>query len=355
MPGEPVLALAVSARDWPDRLRQMLADHGGARVRLTALGSHDLVDEEYDVLFVDDICSFLTRGLVTGERERGHAVVGVFDPAEPAGRAHLVQLGVDAVVEASAPAERFVEVAAGVRSRGAAAPPPPAAKRAAERTGSLVVVRGISGGVGVSELALGLGATLGGAVVVEMNPFPSLAQRIGLPVHPNLATAVEAVDHGSGDPRPSLQTIDGSTSLLVGVAGGSGRLQGGGRRVVTRLRSFHAWTVVDAGWGPSELTGEADQVVVVAQGGPVGLTRCADDLAGSDLDTTHVVVNRAPTGRFQQAELLAAVLGEIRPRSLTVIPDDPEVSLASWNGRAVRSRRFLRGVAEVAAAFGVAA
>ena len=29
MTGEPVVAIAVSARSWPDALRQVLADHGG--------------------------------------------------------------------------------------------------------------------------------------------------------------------------------------------------------------------------------------------------------------------------------------------------------------------------------------
>lgn len=35
---ETELALAMSARNWADELHRFLADHGGARVRVTAMG-----------------------------------------------------------------------------------------------------------------------------------------------------------------------------------------------------------------------------------------------------------------------------------------------------------------------------
>jgi hypothetical protein len=45
-----------------------------------------------------------------------------------------------------------------------------------------------------------------------------------------------------------------------------------------------------------------------------------------------------------------AVLGEARPRSVTIICEDPAVTAAAWNGRPVESGSFVKAVASLAAA-----
>ena len=104
---ETELAIALSARDWPDRLRHFLADHGGARVRVAAMGPEDLLVEAYHILLIDDICSFLTPRLIDLVAQQGRVVLGVYDPAEFAdGKDRLLECGVADVVEAGCPPRR---------------------------------------------------------------------------------------------------------------------------------------------------------------------------------------------------------------------------------------------------------
>ena len=351
MANEPALAIAVSARDWPDRLRQWLADHGGARVRVTALTAQDVEEDHHHVLLIDDISSFLTRGLISSEHARGRRVIGVYDPAEVSGGEHLADLGVDVVVASNQPAEQFLRAARSLaigpdEQRVASVPRVPDGH---EHAGRLVDVRGISGGVGTSEIALGLGLAIGPAVVVELGPRPSLAQRNGLDLHPNFITAVELVDHGSGDVSDAIQRLSPSTRLLAGTADVAAAGRGAARRVVDRLRALSPWTLIDSG-ADSACHVASDQTVFVTLATPVGISRGLDALRHADLISTHLVLNRAPRGGFVRAEVMHAVLAEIRPKSVTIVPEDPGVGAAAWNGHPVESGSFLRAVASLAAA-----
>lgn len=348
---EPILALAVSARDWPDRLRVFLADHGGARVRLTALTVHDLTEEDHDVLVIDDISSMLSRGLVARAHAAGRKVLGVHDPAEPRGRQLLVELGADAVIGCDEGAESFVQAARelGVRvqHRSGRTDPAPVASRHAD--GKVVEVRGVSGGVGTSEVALALGFALDNSVVVEFAAEPSIAQRIGLALHPNVATAVEVVDHTGGEVGSVLQKAGRTTRVLVGATDSLAAGRGSARRVLDAIRAEARWTVVDGGCIPGAPT-PADHTVFVSVASPVGVVRCLDALRARDLANVHVVLNRAPRRAFNRSELLASVLAEIRPRSVTIVPEDSDVTCAAWNGTPVRPSPFTKAVGAVARA-----
>lgn len=356
MVAEPALAIAVSAREWPDRLRQSLADHGGARVRLTALSPHDLDDEQHDVLLIDDISSFLTRGLVSREHGRRRRVIGVYDPAEPAGRQHLVDLGVDEVLSCDDSAEAFLasarRLAVTVAERSRRPETPDIDEP--DDSGALVDVRGISGGVGASEVALALAGALGRAAVVELGLLPSLAHRIGLDLHPNMATAIEIVDHEGGDLGAALQRANGDVAVLVGTAEPVETGRGATRRVIEAVRRRTPWTVLDTGFA-SGAPLPTDHTVFVSTATPVGLGRCVDALRDKDVTETHLLLNRAPRGGFERAEIMHTVLSELRPRSVTIAPEDPAVTGAAWNGRPVQSGAFLRAVGGLAIAIGGAA
>ena len=56
----PELALAASARGWPDQLHRFLLDHGGGRVLARVMGPEQAAHDAYEVLLIDDVCSFLT-------------------------------------------------------------------------------------------------------------------------------------------------------------------------------------------------------------------------------------------------------------------------------------------------------
>jgi hypothetical protein len=343
---DPALAIAVSPRDWPDRLREALADHGGGRVRLTALSAHDLDEDHHDVLVVDDVCSFLSRGLVTREQSLGRGIVGVYDPGEPEGKGRLQALGVDAIVSCDEPAEVFVAAAHRVARRQG----PPVEGELTLRqptedgaTGALVSIRGVSGGIGASEIGLALALALDDACLVELAPMPSLAQRVGLHLHPNLATAVEIVEHGHGDVTGALQPITTRVSALVGFADQSQAGRSTVRRVLSMLQRTAAWTIVEAGAEAAAPIG-VDHEILVTAATPVGVSRCIDTVRRHGHPDAHLVLNRAPRGGFQRAQLRRVLLDQIRPRSLTIVPDDPSVANAAWNGRPVRVGPFTKAI-----------
>ena len=103
------IALAVSTRQWSAHLHRFLVDHGGARVRLYVMQPQDAFSEEFDVLLIDDICSFLSPHLVEKLNRAGHRVVGVYSPAEFSdGKDRLLACGVTEVIESDAGPEEFL-------------------------------------------------------------------------------------------------------------------------------------------------------------------------------------------------------------------------------------------------------
>ena len=227
---EPELAFAVSARSWSDGLHRFLADHGGARVRITAIGPDDLLGESFDILVIDDICSFLTPRLVGLVRAAGKQVIGVYDPREFAdGKDRLLECGVGDVVESSAHPDEFLAVigrvveTVDVEDDGAVFSVAATVERSSPGSGSrLTAVIGASGGVGSSEVAIAIAHSLavagGKAVLVDADlRTPSLAQRLGLDLHPNVRTAVDEIEFGSGAVETLVQSVMGGLSVLPGV------------------------------------------------------------------------------------------------------------------------------------------
>jgi methylmalonyl-CoA mutase cobalamin-binding subunit len=104
----PAVALVFSPEAWVEELHRHVSHHGGARVRQIVVEPSVALDEDYDVLVVSDRWPALTHGLVRAVHERGRGVLGVFDPEEPAGKDHLVDLGVDATIAADADVTEFV-------------------------------------------------------------------------------------------------------------------------------------------------------------------------------------------------------------------------------------------------------
>ena len=113
---EPAVALAFTPDFWVEDLHRHLSDHGGARVRSLVVEPGVALEETYDVLVVGHRWPPLTQGLVGDVHARGRAVLGVFDREEAASRAHLVGVGVDAVIESDAGPEGFIRAIVAGRS-----------------------------------------------------------------------------------------------------------------------------------------------------------------------------------------------------------------------------------------------
>jgi MinD-like ATPase involved in chromosome partitioning or flagellar assembly len=358
-------------------LHFFLVDHGGALVAGYVLSAAEATSKRADVLIIDDTSSILSRRLVIDLQRMGTAVVGVFDDSEgDAGRRRLEELGVDECIRGDAPPGAFLAVIEMVATAENAPTSPDPERRSSNQgpAGRVVAVVAASGGTGATEIAVALGAMLRSrsrsVVVVDADDVtPSIAQRLGLPVYPNLWTAAEAVVHGGGGHESAVVVHESGLGVLCGLAGASrASLPADDVSAVLReLAADHSVVVANASAkvglpGRAEgahispiamsVLAAAGSVVLVGAASPVGVTRIVSWLseAGSLIrqGDVHLVLNRFPGGGFRAAEIVDELLLLSTPRSVTVVPADQRVQRAEWRGTIVRRGPFQRAMAHLA-------
>lgn len=362
------LALAASARDWSDALHRFLTDHGGARVRAVVMGAEEVAAESFDVLVIDDVCSFLTPRLVELVRRHGRAVVGVFDPRDGAdAKRRLLDCGVDDVVETGASPEEFLAVLLRVRELRpeplAFEPPLPQPGP----SGRVIAVGAPPGGTGATEIAVALAAEMGALLIDADDVAPSIAQRLGCPLHPNLRTAIDVVHHRSGEVEEALTSV-GDMRLVAGLVSGEEWSQlhpGEVQAVVDEYAALAGTVVVNVASGLERpglgegrfglargLVGRADVVVGVGLPHPVGVTRLvlwmleAATLAPDARWLT--VVNRLPRSMYQRGEVSQELARALPGVPVALVPDDSRVREAAWAGATVAGGPFRRAVRRLA-------
>ena len=358
---EPTIALVFSPEAWVEQLHRHLTDHGGARVRQVVLEPELALEDEYDTLVVSHRWPGLTRPFVDAVHRRARGVLGVFDPDEPAGREYLLALGVDAAVASDLPVADFVDVIEALAPTRSSSPQE--RSQAQPRPRGATVVVGLAG-VGTSEVGLGLAAAL--ATRGESTAFvdadergSSLAARLGLPIEPNLRTAVDAVGYGTGDLASSVVTVGSPAFAVVpGLPSIAAAAQIRARDVVDvvhTLAASHQQVVVEISHAPDAdiaraVLAHAASLVVVAGASPVGVTKLVSWLAAlpGGLAPAHVVLNRAPTERYQRAELTTEVCRTCSAASLSFVPHDRRVERAAWAGEVVARGPFTTSVAALA-------
>ena len=184
------------------------------------------LEEDYDVLVVSDRWPALTYGFVGAVHQRGRGVLGVFDPDEPAGKDHLVELGVDATIAADADVAEFVTVLQSLDATVAGASDGPGAGPSAvdpgndRSLGALVAVSGPRGS-GITEVALGIAVALAerqlSVVLLDAHEAaPALAGRLGLGLEPNLRSAVDACARSYVTDPETYETVETSPFVLAG-------------------------------------------------------------------------------------------------------------------------------------------
>ena len=100
---EPIVSIGSSQREWAAELTRFVSDYGGARLRGTVLTLDDALEQEFEVLIVDDIASYLNPRFVDRLRKMQRSVVGVYDPEQgDEAKDRLMAMGVDVAVEADA-------------------------------------------------------------------------------------------------------------------------------------------------------------------------------------------------------------------------------------------------------------
>ena len=368
---EPEVALVFTAEPWVEELHRHLTDHGGARIRSLVIEPSVALEESYDVLVASHRWPALTRAFVADVHARGRQVLGVHDLAEPASRAHLMAVEVDATIEADAGPDAFVRALVTLGARrgqraGAGAQHPVA------RSGRLIGVGGPPG-VGRTEIAIQLAVSLSAtstAVLVDGDDLsPSIAQRLDLPVEPNMRTAIDAVEHGQGELAEALIPLERSRlRVLGGIPNPAGWAQvrpGEVIRVVDRLGAEVENVVVD-GLGSLQdvgtsargrnataqvLTREADVLVAVGDASPGGVARLLGWIVDARLLAAStplvVVVNRAPGAAFRRGELYDEITSSVDVAEVAFVAVDARVADAAWAGLPVASGRFTKAVGRV--------
>ena len=370
---EPTVALVFSPEQWVEDLHRHLAHHGGARVRQIVVEPAVALDEAYDALVVSDRWPALTLGFVGAVHDRGRRVLGVFDPDEPAGKDHLLALGVDATIAADSAMAEFVHVLGGFRAGTPVGTETVAASRGttddrAPADGALTVVSGPRGS-GVTEVALGVACALAArsAPVVLLDAHetaPGVAGRLGLGLEPNVRSAIDACAHGLGTLDDAVVRLAAPAPRSLGVVAGFPSPVAAAQvtprdvlDVVHVLRREPRPVVVDTDETSSTaraLLGVATAVVGVVAASPVGVVRALEWVA--ELERTapgvplHLAVNRAPSSRYRQAEIRAEIVRTVALASLTWIPHDRAVDAAAWDGEPVARGGFRSAVERLARA-----
>lgn len=374
------IALAVSTRRWSDHLHRFLVDHGGARVRLYVMQPEDAFSERFDVLLIDDICSFLSPHLVEKLNRAGRRVVGVYDPAEfPDGKDRLLACDVSEVIEADADPEEFLALVdqlgivrdGGEDLIGEETELRPAIAHPAERH-ALIAIGSPPGGCGATEVAIAVARRLAeryeSVALLDVDQrAPSVAQRLGLGLYPNLLTAIDAVHHHSERLDACWHTLRGtSLRVLPGVPNISDRTElrrGEVAEVLLETSKLADVTVVNFGFAENspadqhiwEAAGNVSDAVMtlatvlvgVAFPSPVGVTRMIEWIgqlrAKHSTIAAHLVVNRTPPSLSQRKALFEELSKAVGSTRIVFLPEDTRVAQAAWNGVLVERGKFRRG------------
>jgi len=375
---EPVVSLGSSQRGWAAELTRFISDHGGARLRGTIITAVDAVDQDYEVLIVDDIASYLTPRFIDRVQRLHRRVIGVYDPESgESGRTRLTDLGVDAILEADADPDEFLEVVASLRGVQAFGESPigiPVPIRMPEDP-QLDSVTAVIGGDGAVELALGLAdhsASNGAATVLaDLDTLnPSLAQRLNLALVPNLLTALDSHTQLRGTVEESLIPSLRGYLILLGLPEAQewdtvqaqdvldlmDEIAAGADQVIVKLDpQLEDLAGLSTRQGRFEVAramiARATQVVVTAEATPIGLARTlgwvarARNLSDAPI---HVAFEGAPSSLFQRGELSEELVRSFIPASISWLPNDGRVLKASWNGEVVAPGPYTKAVGGLA-------
>ena len=209
----------------------------------------------------------------------------------------------------------------------------------------------------LSPLAASL-ATRTETVLLDLDSmWPSVAQRLGLGLHPNIRTAIDSALH-SPDRLPEAIARVG----VLGVVGGRADFGQAGpvsrHEVVSLLDCLgeHAAVVV-ADVGPiGDLEGglirEFDTLIVVGAPDPVGVTRLIKSVG--HLQSAHPgrsllgVVNMTGRGGFRSGEVTLEIERSFPDLPVVTLPYDTRVAEAAWDGRVAAGRSYTRSVSGMA-------
>ncbi len=321
------------------------------------MGADQAMSDEYEVLLIDDVCSFLTPRLVRSLRDLGREIVGVYSPADaPDAKRHLLECGITDVIESDAPADEFLTVAAATlmhrRPALLSVPKIPKSFR--------VGVFGPLGGVGVTEVAIGLSSGLAGSrstLLIDLDQQnPSVAQRLDLSLHPNLMTAVDSAHH-SGNLDEAIIDYE-QMGIVGGLANPGGQelppVEIDGLLDEVGAMGFEV-LVADLGVMRSDRldTLRFNALIAVGLASPVGMSRLVRSVeavgARGDRVDIVAVVNRVGAGGRRRLEIRSEMARLMPEIPVVLLPEDRGLERAAWDGTRPARGPFARSVGRIAA------
>lgn len=376
---EPRLLVGATQRGWVTGLTHWVSEHGGAQLVGQALTPSDVTEADFDVLVLDSWSSLLTRRLIDEVQRDGRAVMVLVNADRPdAEESRLRDLGISLSFPITCEAEQIVSratEAAAVRqqiqSRDAvvesAVPPSSLAEDQANR---LLVVVGHKACEVAVNVAVALTPSSGSVALIDLDTVePSVAQRLDLPLLPNVLTAADHLRNGrfgSASVRSHATGVDVIAGLAnprewdeLSLADTIELIDGVREQYLASVAVVHH--LLEDLAPLSGLAGrfdvgrytveKADEVLIVGEQSPVGLTRLLGtiaDVRGLTRAPVHVVVTDATPDGFRQAEFTREVERSFTPESLWFLPHDTRVSRAAWDGRVPSHGRFGKAVGRIA-------
>lgn len=388
---EITYAFAATVRSWAQDWARHIADHGPGRLVDYVAERRSLESGDYRVLVVDADATMIDPGTVEALHERGSAVLAVWDPADPRTKELALALGADRLIEADASAEEFVTAALAVVGAMPAQRYRPGHPQSARPTRSVGPVHGlasrvvvVAGPVGddAAEVAVELARDLadGGRVVVLVDAdevHPSVSQRLALPLLPNLRIAIDTMrDRAAGLGDVLLAVPAGGFWVLGGLSDPARWAEISAAEVaevVEALADGCDSVVVQAGpmmedlarhGGPDRygitrrLLAMAGTIVGVGVASPTGLARLVAWVAEvrqvAPVTRLELVVTQVPPGRVRGAEITAA-LARTGAGGVHLVPADPKVEAAAWDGTLAARGPFTKALGALAASVGAGA
>jgi MinD-like ATPase involved in chromosome partitioning or flagellar assembly len=375
------------------RWSRHIVDHGPGELVDTVAERRSLYRRDYRIFVVAADSRLIDAELVEELRDRGRSVIVVWNPADSRTKELAARLGADALIDADASSEEFVRCALALAGEWVEDEDEPVGEaevplvpgptvvvpeRAAPRRRSgafrlVVCGPGEEPALVGAEIARTVGERGQRAVLVDANEWnPSVVQQLGLPVLPNLRIAVDAVrDRHHRLTDALLPVPEGRFWVLGGLADAGQWAEVTPTEVVAvvdELAEGCEVVVIQAAPAAEDLAGYggperfgitrrmlagADRIIGVAPATPAGVAQLSAWMADVRVVAHDVAVDlvltRAPEDRFRRGELVERLQADLAPASVTLLPHDPRVERAVWDGSLVRRGPFRKAVNALAA------
>jgi Flp pilus assembly CpaE family ATPase len=314
----PRVATVLSAREWESRLVAHARDTAAFRLVLRAYRPTDVETRtaDLDLVVAGAETPWVTPARISAWRRAGLRVIGIHPTGDAPARARLASAGADDILSDDTPAEA---IARAVRLLD-----PPADRATAPTRGRVVGIVGARGAPGRTEIAVAVARALASShrtLLVDLDlDAPSIAIRLGLAPRPDVVDASDEVHTSGALDDAALHRWEGVSVLVASHRPVRIRPEAADDLLTAAAIGFER-VVVDSGIVPEPPA--ADDIVLVAEGTPLGIVRAAHLVSTWTGPTPTLVLNRVPREEAGDVVLAARRWTGLEPEA--VILEDPRI------------------------------